>query len=384
MNSKRYSLFLFLFTLLNINLYAQSGQSDVQLILSDLICPGNILFDIEVRASSPDTEFFVSEQNYRFSYDTDVLANPYVSQEFTLSGFIAGTPGPNGFAFFAAHNLLGSVDSVITYNVELSGGDGYYIIADEWTKVGQIGFEFLQDSACVDLTWHTSEVFPDTFVGEVYTTGGGAAPTRTRTEENMYGDYSECLTCLPVELVYFEGEERDCKIHLSWETATEVNSSHFIIQHSSDATNFHEIGRLEAAGNSLQPMRYDFMDISAGQETYYRLKQVDADGSFKYTKVIKINSTCFEEGDDNTIVDIFPNPVRDADVYIKMYANTEYTANVTVMDMTGRVVLTEPQSIIEGRNLLTFSTENLPTGAYFVRIEGNDWRTSAHKFIKIK
>lgn len=383
MKIKRYSLFLFLFTLLNINLYAQSGQSDVQIILGDLICPNTVLFDIEVKASSPETEFFVSEQNYRFSYDTNVLANPFVSKEYTLSGFVAGTPGPNGFAFFAAHNLLGSVDSVITYNVELSGGDGYYITADEWTRVGQIGFEFLQDSACVDLVWHTSEVFPDTFIGEVYNTGGGGLPVRTRTAENMYGNYSDCLTCLPVELTFFNGEERGCKIHLSWETATEVNSSHFIIQHSSDAANFHEIGRLEAAGNSLQAVRYDFMDNSAGQQTYYRLKQVDTDGSFKYSKVIKINSTCFEN-DDNTIVDIYPNPVKDDFVYIKMHANTEYSANITVMDITGRVVLTEAQSITEGRNLLSFSTENLPTGAYFVRIDGNDWRTSAHKFIKIE
>jgi len=70
------------------------------------------------------------EQNYRFSFNRAALANPRIVEELTISGFIGGADLPQmrtlGFTLFSPHNLTGSLDTVMSYNVELAGGDGYY------------------------------------------------------------------------------------------------------------------------------------------------------------------------------------------------------------------------------------------------------------------
>jgi len=84
-------LFLLAFLAFALNIQAQDGQSDVRFVQSGLLCPkGPIDFIIEVKASSASTEFFMSEQNFRFSFNRDALANPRISEELTISNFIGG------------------------------------------------------------------------------------------------------------------------------------------------------------------------------------------------------------------------------------------------------------------------------------------------------
>jgi len=221
---------------------------------------------------------------------------------------------------FAPHNLIGSLDTVVSYNVELAGGDGYYLTADEWVQIGRIEFDILEPDACYDLVWHPQAVFPPTFVGEVYT-GGDYSDVRIGANENFYENLSDCVKrVIPVELVSFTGEERSCKNHLIWETATETNSDYFVVERSLDAVQFSEIGRVDAAGNSSQNSSYNFVDSWAGATMYYRLKQVDNDGRYEYFDVIRINSDCHAD-DVGTFIDVFPNPVAgEREAFVKLFA----------------------------------------------------------------
>jgi len=381
-------LFLMAFLAFALNIQAQNGQNDVRFVQDGLSCPGGpIDFIIEVKAASAATEFFMSEQNYRFSFNRDALANPRISEELTISNFIGGAalplPRNLGFTLFSPHNLTGSLDTVVSYNVELAGGDGYYLNAEDWVQVGRIEFDVLAEDACYDLRWHPEAVFPSTFIGEVFTVNG--ADSRSNTAENFFGDDANCIEsiCLSVELASFLGEERDCRNHLTWETATESNSSHFVIERSYNATEFNEIGRVDAAGTSFENISYSFTDQWAGAEMYYRLKQVDFNGSFGYSNLVKIISECNAD-DTGTFIDIFPNPVvGNSEAFIKLIADTDGTAYIDVMDVKGALIAEIPVSILNGPNLLSFPTGNLAQGTYMIRVHGNGWFSPASRFIKL-
>ena len=381
---KKILLLALVSTVFALNLYAQNGQNDVRFVDHSLFGDGTVAsFVIEVKAASADTEFFMSEQNYRFSFNRAALANPRIVEEMTISNFISPLPVTRslGFTLFSPHNLTGSLDTVMSYNVELAGGDGYYLTADEWVQVGRIEFDILSDEACYDLEWHPQAVFPPTFVGEVYTENG--LDERLNTAENTYGNASDCVTSFPVELLNFAGEERDCKNYLTWETATEINSDYFVVERSLDAVQFMEVGRVDAAGNSLQNITYNFMDSWAGATLYYRLKQVDIDGNHEYFDIIKIDSDC-HTGDTGTFIDVFPNPVMgNAEAFIKLFVDTHETVYIDVMDVTGALISETPAGILNGPNLISFPTDNLADGTYFIRVRGRDWFSPTNKFIKL-
>jgi hypothetical protein len=87
---------------------------------------------------------------------------------------------------------------------------------------------------------------------------------------------------LPVELLYFEGNAYDKINYLEWATATEHNSSHFVVEKSTDGWEWQSIGQLDAAINSTQELRYNLTDDNVMPVlNYYRLRQFDIDGANK-------------------------------------------------------------------------------------------------------
>jgi hypothetical protein len=97
---------------------------------------------------------------------------------------------------------------------------------------------------------------------------------------------------LPVELLYFEGRSYGSYNKLSWATASETNSSHFILDRSVDFDTWHTVGRIDAMGNSSQLVGYYFNDYTITNNiTYYRLTQYDFDGGFEIFNIIAIDNT---------------------------------------------------------------------------------------------
>lgn len=373
------------FVLSVFNTYAQDGVSEVRFnITENAICdaPYSVFVDIEVKAAE-GSSFFMSEQNYRFSFNREALANPVIAEEL-LTGFIPGGGGPLGFTLYSPHNLTGSLDTVVSYNVELQGGDGVMATDDRWIAVGRMGFDVLDDLACLDLQFHPQAIFPPTFVGEVYIENG--VSVRVITAESNYGNIAPCFpnVCgLPVELTSFTGEERDCATQLNWQTATETNSHFFVVERSANGINFSEIGRVNAAGNSQTLVNYDFTDDNPNIQNYYRLKQVDLDGTYEYSEVIRINTSCFD-GTVSDILDIYPNPVSSAgQINMSVFAKTNQSAHITILNVDGKNLLTKQINMIEGINALHYSVSELPAGTYFIRLEGDNWHSGAQKFIKV-
>ncbi|MBT8195481.1 MAG: hypothetical protein KJO64_03590, partial [Bacteroidia bacterium] len=113
------------------------------------------------------------------------------------------------------------------------------------------------------------------------------------------------LTPLPVELLYFKGNQNNNQIALNWETATEINNDYFIVERSDDGSTFYPITKVEGFGNSSTNIHYEFIDKIIKQSYYYyRLKQVDFNGTFDYSDVILIKFI-FKNPDQGILI---PNP----------------------------------------------------------------------------
>jgi len=99
------------------------------------------------------------------------------------------------------------------------------------------------------------------------------------------------MGALPVELLYFDGTAYDKTNYLEWATATEHNSSHFVVEKSEDGYTWTSIGQQWAAINSTQEIRYDLVDNEVYPViNYYRLKQFDIDGTNKEYGPIAIDN----------------------------------------------------------------------------------------------
>lgn len=108
---------------------------------------------------------------------------------------------------------------------------------------------------------------------------------------------------LPVTLLNFQAIAANKKVIASWETASETNSDHFELWRSRDQRQFDLAGKVAAAGNSTGLLRYSFTDAHPYFNiSYYQLKMVNLDGSFKWSPVIKVKI------DDDPFASIYPNP----------------------------------------------------------------------------
>jgi hypothetical protein len=110
---------------------------------------------------------------------------------------------------------------------------------------------------------------------------------------NDWCPYYQQFTPLPIELGYFAGSSQGDVNMLVWKTMTEINNDYFVLEISSDATNWREIVQIKGAGNSKKAITYSYkhQGFTRGVINYYRLKQVDIDRTFEYHGIVAINNT---------------------------------------------------------------------------------------------
>jgi hypothetical protein len=122
----------------------------------------------------------------------------------------------------------------------------------------------------------------------VYTSDLAASPNTLEAGFDFFSVTNS--TPLPVELISFEAKAMDNHNLLTWTTASEINNDHFVIEKSSDGISFLEIGTERGMGNSTVAHEYFFRDFEIENgTTFYRLKQVDFDGTDNYSSIATVN-----------------------------------------------------------------------------------------------
>jgi hypothetical protein len=112
-------------------------------------------------------------------------------------------------------------------------------------------------------------------------------------------------TPLPIELLAFNVECKEQKALVKWSTASESNNDYFTIEYSPDLQNWDESTKINGAGNSSSLLEYQaLINLDLTNQNYFRLKQTDFDGHFRFSKTVLLESCCSK----NVSVSIFPNP----------------------------------------------------------------------------
>ena len=185
--------------------------------------------------------------------------------------------------------------------------------------------------------------------------------TITELASSFYvGSINATQTPLPVELVSFTGQNTDEGVLLKWTTSMEKNFDHFEIERSEDGVSFDYVSSVNGKGGVALKTDYAFVDGSARNgKFYYRLRNVDLDNTFDYSKVIVVLAF----GDDG-VISVYPNPVRDKKLSVAIPEQYS-TARILINDQMGNLVF--QSNLVQGEQNIQL-TESLKQGFYIARI----------------
>lgn len=170
---------------------------------------------------------------------------------------------------------------------------------------------------------------------------------------------------LPVELVSFTAyhERAQNRNTLVWTTASEKNADRFEIEKSADGKKWDYAGEQSASGNSTQPVSYSFHDYSPWSgDNYYRLKMIDEDGTFEYSRMISVS---VKQETTQGFVAIYPNPVEDV-LTVVIQAETASKSHLNISGASGQIVKTTPVTLQKGENVFKLNVRTLTSGAYII------------------
>lgn len=205
--------------------------------------------------------------------------------------------------------------------------------------------------------------------------------TRLSPPTGPYMGADEGSIPLPIELSAFSASVKYDAVQLSWKTNTEVNSSLFEIQRKVENAEWTKIGEVTAAGNSNSPKDYSYVDRNLTSGKYlYRLKMIDADGSYQFSKVVEAEITLPTEF---SLSQNYPNPFNPTtQINYSLPFDTEvrldvYTSNGELV----RTLVNETQSA--GTHTVEFNASDLASGTYIYRMVAKDF-VQTRKMILIK
>ena len=165
---------------------------------------------------------------------------------------------------------------------------------------------------------------------------------------------------LPVKLESFEGFGEKCSAQLKWVTNTEINLKQFLVEVSKDGFSFEKAGAIYPS--NANGGKYQFNTTQDNGLNYYRLKMIDNDGSYAYSKIVPITTKCSDK-----LVKVFPNPVKVDQLLSVKISGYGIKVKGDLYSSTGQFVKT--YLLKNGANDLYI--ENLAQGVYSLRVSEN-------------
>ncbi|SEJ47866.1 Por secretion system C-terminal sorting domain-containing protein [Dyadobacter sp. SG02] len=175
---------------------------------------------------------------------------------------------------------------------------------------------------------------------------------------------------LPVTLISFKAQSEGQTASLSWATSEETNSDRFDIERSQNGKNWVKIGSLASHKESNVNQYYSFTDASPLRgDNYYRLKMVDLDETFAYSRIENLNF--------NGVALVYPNPVSASQNLTFNVGDWSKVSQVKVVNVAGKVVFEASNALLSG-----ISARNLVAGAYVVQVTHTDGTVSTQRFVR--
>lgn len=296
------------------------------------------------------TKDFTNVIGVQFSINFDPAVLQYVSHTTT-------NPVATGYDFGTNNTALGQIAGVWIDPalIGLSVSDNIELMRVTFKIIGGVG----------TTTNVTISDTPTPFVA----LDGGLAYTATTS----VGGSVQVTAILPIELSAFSAKLTDkTTAELNWQTMTERNVSHFWIEYGHEGKNFLPIGEVKAKGNSTTPQYYRFSHTNLRPIVhYYRLKMVDADGKFDYSKIVSISQ--------NTERSVLIQKRGKELIVNGLLSNTEVT--ISLSDIMGRTVFLEKKQANTEESLFQY-LPTLSSGLYIATIRSKQQVQSAKIFIE--
>ncbi len=260
--------------------------------------------------------------------------------------------------FFSPALILSPIDTVLNFTPQIENVSGNYFNSTTWTNV----------SGDYTATGGERYIIIGNFKDSMNTSLLYISNPGVVEYSYCYIDDISLISCtniLPIELLNFSALQLNNSIELAWTTATETNNDYFIIERSSDAENFTEINKVDGAGNSTKNLKYKSIDENPlNGISYYRLKQVDFDGKYSYSKIIDINFFGFKDD-----IRIDPNPAF-SETKLIFPEVLKGETKIELFNSQGKSVL----KLFENNEMSSYllNLEAFEKGVYFISIENND------------
>jgi len=171
---------------------------------------------------------------------------------------------------------------------------------------------------------------------------------------------------LPVELTTFSANVNGNNVNLSWETATEVNNYGFNIERKTETRGWNKVDFVEGHGNSNSVKHYSFTDnVSLSGKYFYRLKQIDINGTFEYSNIIEVNIGVPNKFE---VAQNYPNPFNPTTT-ISFSIPKKQSVKVIIYNSLGEIVQTLINKNLEaGIHTYNFDADNLGSGIYYYKV----------------
>lgn len=333
-------------------------------ILNPLVNAGTFSFDVWARNDSAGTTFFVGISSLLFNYNAAALANPTLTN---INPKYTGAAGVDNYDPMTVAIVSGKVAVTIRWTGNANGGGSQLVTAVPDTngeRICTVNLQVTNPSQTSQLSW-------DTVNSAILTTGPLAVNQTFLGADNGP---------LPVQLVSFTGRvTTQGHIRLDWRTLTETNNYGFYVQKSLNQNSYRTISPLiPGHGTTTEPRDYQWTDINpeAGR-WYYRLKQVDLDGTEHFSEaILPTGVTSVGERPlpkEFGVSQNFPNPFNPS-TQIEFAVPRQSHVKIEVFNLLGQHLVTLVDDVMQpGYHLATFDGAAVSSGLYFYRMttEGN-------------
>jgi len=201
-------------------------------------------------------------------------------------------------------------------------------------------------------------------------------------ENIVYAQAITSLGVLPVAMKNFTATKKSSACDLNWTTVSEINCTGFEIERASDRMIFSKIGKVNSKsvnGNSNTTLQYYFQDnLPLIGNNYYRLKQLDVDGNYKYSNIVMIKFD--DETSALSIQSVFPNPAPEF-TEINFFSNYSGKCNIVLYDEAGRKINRFAKQLINGNNSININTTGLSRGIYILNMTTDNGFSVSTKLI---
>ncbi|MCX6151193.1 MAG: T9SS type A sorting domain-containing protein [Ignavibacteriales bacterium] len=247
-------------------------------------------------------------------------------------------------------------DVISNFNLKLEGFAGAHDVNVSNTLINQwekLTFDYTAD---IGKTANRMTIIPD------------FPATRTAGSTNYFDNIEFVHNNVPVEFSSFTAKIVAGAVNLEWKTATEINNRGFEVQRSADHNSFNTISFVQGKGTTTAPQAYAYTDknITDGKAYSYRLKQIDLDGSFKYSAIVEAKNTIPAKFN---LSQNYPNPFNPS-TSIQFALPVDARVSLQVYNMIGQVVVIVANgNFAAGSYNLNLDASNLTSGMYIYNIK---------------